>query len=74
MMCGRAVGFSETDSVNTFKAHLERFLLHKEVMLDFVVGLSGTGNFIYFFQKNFRLSSEQYCTTNREQLCAVLNC
>jgi len=33
----------EANTVNAFKARLDKFWLHEEVMFDFTVDLSGTG-------------------------------
>jgi len=34
----------DTNSVNAFKARLDKFWLHQEVMFEFTADLSGTGN------------------------------
>jgi len=34
----------DANSVNAFKARLDKFLLHQEVMFDFIADLSGNGN------------------------------
>jgi len=34
----------DANSVNAFKACLDKFWLHQEVMFDFTADLSGTGN------------------------------
>ena len=34
----------DTNSVNAFIARLDKYWLHQEVMFDFTVDLSGTGN------------------------------
>jgi len=34
----------DANSVNAFKAGLDKFWLHQEVMCDFTADLSGTGN------------------------------
>jgi len=34
----------DVNSVNTFKARLDKFWLHQEVRFDFTADLSGTGN------------------------------
>jgi len=34
----------DANSVNAFKARLDKFRLHEEVMFDFTADLSGTGN------------------------------
>jgi len=34
----------DANSVNAFKARLDKFWLHQKVVFDFIVNLSGTGN------------------------------
>jgi len=34
----------DANSVNAFKARLDKFWLHQEIMFDFTADLSGTGN------------------------------